>query len=124
MDNIVEFNKQLKDFIKKLILIVPKYEMLKDYYFAFDAPIMFNKSLYIKNFYNGIKEDDFDTHILNKNEELFLKYNFSLNSILGNFDSKINEIKKIWLDLNPKFQEIIWKYLIVLVQLSKNYHCN
>lgn len=120
---VTSFNNHLKEFIEKLTLIFPEYEIINDYVSGFHLPLIFDKELYIKKFNDGISIENFDNHILNRNEDLFLKYNFSFIDIFNDISDNINKIKNLWKKLNDNYKNIIWQYLKVLVVL-RNRHYN
>lgn len=122
--NVVAFNNQLKDFIKKISIILPDYKILENYLNSFHMPLLLDKEFYIKKFHDGISIENFDIHILNRNEDLFLKYNFSIANLFNKeVNEKISEIKDLWKKLEEKYKIIIWDYLKILVVL-RNRHYN
>lgn len=120
MDAYVEsFNNKLGEFVKDLGVTFPDISdiiMLKT---SFNLARNIDPSLPQKMFHDHVSRK-FGDHILASDESFFMHYDYSEISKRHGVDIDIvGKIKAIWHDLSEENKSAIWKYLQVLVLLSR-----
>lgn len=121
MSVVPAFNNYLKEFCKKLLIMMPTNENVKLINNTFHVGLMANKNLYIKHFHDHV--NPFHKDILQKNEDIFLNHDFSMMPSVAGYEDHIDEMKNIWENaLSVAHKNIIWDYLKVLSTLSIKHH--
>ena len=122
------FNTTLENLIKDLIQTFPNDSDFKMFKVAFTVFKVANFKKPLDLYYLSLT-DQYKQNIRDKNDEFFLDNDYS--DVLSNreliknipnddFSTKlIKKLKKYWTDLNDKNKEMVWKYFLVLLQISE-----
>jgi hypothetical protein len=118
---LVAFNKQLKELIDKLNIMIPNNEDLEFAKNMFHVPIMTKENIYLVHFYEHAKPHE--EHIMTKNEDFFINFDISeLFHVTPDLSDKHNEAKHIWSNFDPQSKNALWQYVQVLFKLAKKYY--
>lgn len=118
---VVGFNKQLKELVDKLNIMIPNNEDLKLAKNMFHVPIMTKENIYIEHFYQNVKE--YESQIMNKNEDFFINFDISqIFNITNEINEKHNEAKNLWNNFDSQSKNALWQYVQVLFKLAKKYY--
>ena len=122
IDNIELFNKKLLEFAEDLIFLCPEVNNFRIFRDTSIAAIKLDKGFARGLFHICVYEPYYD-QVMNKDESFFLRESFKeYDRFLEEWQQDMNlvqQIKKIWLDLDDKNKETIWTYLRVLLALNK-----
>jgi len=122
IDNIELFNKKLLEFAEDLIFRCPEVNNFRIFRDTSIAAIKLDKGFARGLFHICVYEPYYD-QVMNKDESFFLRESFKeYDRFLEEWQQDMNlvqQIKKIWLDLDDKNKETIWTYLRVLLALNK-----
>jgi len=122
MKFINRFNDTLADMLRELVNVFPSDSDLALYSFAASKIEGTNNEIISKAFYEDIALK-YENQIRTKNETFFMENSFDEYNDKGflgyNIGDVIKKIKNKHSELSLSNKEIIWKYLIVLVTLSK-----
>ena len=118
---LLAFNKQLKELLNKLNMMIPNNEDLKFAKNMFHVPLMTKENIYLEQFYaHALPHEE---HIMTKNEEFFINYDISeLFNVTSEIDDKHQEAKHIWNNFDSKSKDALWQYVQVLFKLAKKYY--
>tara|TARA_Y100000361_G_C11074944_1_gene297743 strand:+ start:78 stop:515 length:438 start_codon:yes stop_codon:yes gene_type:complete len=123
------FNTTLENLIKDLIQTFPNDSDFKMFKVAFSVFKVANFKKPLDLYYLSLT-DEYKQNIRDKNDEFFLDNDYS--DVLSNreviknipnddFSTKlIKKLKKYWTDLNDDNKEMVWKYFLVLLQISEH----
>ncbi len=123
------FNTTLENLIKDLIQTFPNDSDFKMFKVAFSVFKVANFKKPLDLYYLSLT-DEYKQNIRDKNDEFFLDNDYS--DVLSNreviknipnddFSTKlIKKLKKYWTDLNDENKEMVWKYFLVLLQISEH----
>ena len=118
---LVAFNKQLKELVDKLNIMIPNNEDLRLAKNMFHVPLMTKERIYIEQFYQHAK--DYEVQIMNKNEEFFLNFDITeFFTVTSDVNEKHDDAKNIWGNFDPVSKNALWQYVQVLFKLSKKYY--
>lgn len=122
---VVAFNKQLKELVTKLNIMIPDNDDLKLAKNMFHVPIMTKENFYLQQFYEHIK--DFEEKIMLKDEDFFLNFNISdffkvPQDINTDVLDKQKEAKEIWERFDSESKNALWLYVQLLLKLAKKYY--
>lgn len=113
------FNNKLVEFVSDLSNTFPEMHDLK----VLKSGIQLAKTVDIKmprQVFNEHVADVYEQQILDKNEDFFLKEDYSHITQAHGLDIDIvSKLKEIWGTLDQENRNIIWKYLEVLVLLNR-----
>lgn len=118
---LVAFNKQLKELIDKLNIMIPNNEDLQLAKNMFHIPIMTKENIYLEHFYENAKT--YESQIMSKDEEFFINFDISeLFNVTPDVNEKHKEAKHIWQNFDPQSKNALWQYVQVLFKLAKKYY--
>ncbi len=118
---LVAFNKQLKELIDKLNIMIPNNEDLLLAKNMFHVPIMTKENIYLEHFYETAKK--YEKEIMTKNEEFFINFDISeLFNISQDVNEKHKKAKHIWINFDENSKNALWQYVQVLFKLAKKYY--
>lgn len=118
---LIAFNKQLKELIDKLNIMIPNNEDLQLAKNMFHIPIMTKENIYLEHFYENAKQ--YESQIMSKDEEFFINFDISeLFNVTSDIDEKHNEAKHIWKNFDEQSKNALWQYVQVLFKLAKKYY--
>jgi hypothetical protein len=113
------FNEKLKEFLNDLVSAFPELKHLSVMKNGLNLAINLDVKLPQKIFNDNIREN-YETRIVNKDEQFFLSEDYEHIANKHNLDLDIvSKLKGIWKTLDADNKEVIWKYLQVLVVLNK-----
>ena len=121
IDNFNLFNSKLIEFANDLIYIFPNVEDFKIFKFACEWFVVVDKE-YPERFFKYCMGDVYDDKIIQKDESFFLEESFTHIKYYGHDMNLISKLKKIWTNLDNTNKDCIWKYLNILMLISKR--CN
>ncbi len=118
---LVAFNKQLKELIDKLNVMIPDNEDLKLAKNMFHVPLMTKENIYIHHFYENVK--NYENQIMKKDEEFFINFDISeFFNINQGINQKHDEAKHIWQNFDKDSKNALWQYVQLLFKLAKKYY--
>lgn len=118
---LVAFNKQLKELIDKLNIMIPDNEDLKLAKNMFHVPLMTKENIYIHHFYENVK--NYENQIMKKDEEFFINFDISeFFNINQEINQKHDEAKHIWQNFDKDSKNALWQYVQLLFKLAKKYY--
>lgn len=118
---LVAFNKQLKELIDKLNIMIPNNDDLMLAKNMFHVPIMTKENIYLEHFYENANQ--YEKEIMTKNEEFFINFDISeLFHVTPDVNEKHNEAKHIWKNFDASSKNALWQYVQVLFKLAKKYY--
>lgn len=118
---LVAFNKQLKELIDKLNIMIPNNEDLEFAKNMFHVPIMTKDNIYLEHFYEIAQQ--YETQIMTKNEEFFINFDISqLFQVTQEMSDKHSEAKNIWSSFDSQSKNALWQYVQLLFKLAKKYY--
>lgn len=111
------FFKQFGEFMDQLIKVFPQDPDFVAYKMGLSLFHKTNPSLVI----DTIKEHvlPFESTILAKNEDFFLKHEFKEYMDDDTIGSVILKLKGLWSVLTPENRTCVWDYIILLMNLAK-----
>jgi hypothetical protein len=112
-----KFNTTLGEFVDDLIRVCPQFTDLKGYQISLKAAVFITPKVPVQIFYDMVTTP-YGSQIAVKNEEFFLAAKYE-EQTGGNHLNIVETIKSIWKGLDESNKECIWKYLTLLVILSK-----
>jgi len=116
------FNKKLSEFIEDLIFIYPGVDDFKIFKTTCAWASRLDKKA-PQYFFNACVVVPYEQKVMSRDEDFFLcetyiEYNDYMNQYGQNLDI-VEKLKHIWKTLDAANKEVIWKYMQVLVYLSK-----
>tara|TARA_Y100000591_G_C21600110_1_gene577571 strand:- start:37 stop:474 length:438 start_codon:yes stop_codon:yes gene_type:complete len=123
------FNTTLENLIKDLIQTFPNDSDFKMFKVAFSVFKVANFKKPLDLYYLSLT-DEYKQNIRDENDKFFLDNDYS--DVLSNreviknipnddFSTKlIKKLKKYWTDLNNENKAMVWKYFLVLLQISEH----
>ena len=118
---LVAFNKQLKELIDKLNIMIPNNDDLMLAKNMFHVPVMTKENIYLEHFYENANK--YEKEIMTKNEDFFINFDISeLFNVTPDVNEKHNEAKHIWNNFDPQSKTALWQYVQVLFKLAKKYY--
>ena len=115
-----KFNEQLISFLKQLTICYPQISEFKKITSGLSLLKTMDKKMPAKLFKEHASK--FEMQIKKKDEEFFINNNEYeiLDSVDKNeFLDFINQLKIVWKDTSEENKDVIWKYLNVLLIISK-----
>lgn len=109
------FNRHMRDFINDLILIYPTVEDFKFLQVGFMTAVLVDKKSPSAIFHENVVMLYHDK-IMAKDEDFFMSQSYDY--VADSMDV-VSKLKAIWQYLATENKEAIWKYLQILVHLSK-----
>lgn len=119
MNNLEKFNVTFTEFIEDLVKVIPEDPELRVYELMLRSAVKNNPN-YVVDVFNTSVVELYEKEIMEKNEEFFLKEDYDLIT-QTNSDALeiIVRIKSYWTQLTEEDKIIVWKYLRILVLLTK-----
>ena len=111
------FFTQLHTFLGELGRVFPADEDFPAYDTALTLMQKVNPVLVVSEFTKHVIP--FETMIREKNTDFFLKHNFSEFDPDNTMDSIIKKLKGYWETMSEANKDAIWKYILLLVDISK-----
>ncbi len=108
----ISFNNYLKEFLGKLVHILPDNEKLIKASRYFSIGLVGDERIYINHFCEFAFQ--FESEINSRNEIVFLEYDFS-------FFPDSEEFKDVWITLDDSTKNAIWEYFVLLLRIAKKY---
>jgi len=111
------FNKKFEEFLGDLITTFPEDKDFRDFKNSFNLlkNIDDKKPIQIFQMYAPMYREQ----LLSRNEQFFLQNDYSELSKEKNITSElIGKLKNYWVELNEENRDIVWKYLIILINLA------
>lgn len=109
------FNRKMKEFINDLIYIYPSVDDFKVLRVAFMAACVIDIKSPSSIFHSEVVQR-YEDQVMAKDEDFFMKESY--DHVTESIDV-IPKLKSIWQYLSSENKESIWKYMHVLVVLSK-----
>ena len=119
MDYLKKFNEMFCDMIGELIAVFPNDPELRLYAFGVKTTIA-TDSYCVSKIFNEHVVIPYGDKILTKDETFFVEKDY--NEYTGDDQSTseiFRKLKTCWTDLNDENRTVIWKYLTVMLNLSK-----
>ena len=111
------FFTQFHAFLGELARVFPEDEDFPAYDTALKLVESMNRGLVLSEFTKHVIP--FETMIREKNSDFFLKHNFSEFDPDNTMDPIIKKLKGYWETMSDANKEAIWKYILLLVDISK-----
>ena len=111
------FFNQFHAFLSELARVFPEDEDFPSYDTALNLAESMNRGFVLSEFRKHV--NPFETMILEKNEDFFLKHDFSEFDPDNTMDPIIKKLKGYWAGMSEGNKNAIWKYILLLVDLSK-----
>jgi hypothetical protein len=111
------FFTQFHAFLGELARVFPQDEDFPTYDTALSLIQSMNPALVLSEFRKHV--NPFETMILEKNEDFFLKHDFSEFDPDNTMDPIIKKLKGYWEGMSEANKDAIWKYILLLVDISK-----
>ena len=117
MADLVEIlNKKLNEFADDIILCFPEVSTDFDVFKTMlNVAVCVDKEAPLRMFEQCVVKP-YEDYILNRNEDFFLTETYDPSYTDINI---VNKIKKVWKTMDELNKSIVWKYLDVLLKLSK-----
>jgi hypothetical protein len=117
------FNEKMLEFAKDLCTVFPNVAEFK----RFRSGVLMLQNLEprtLENIFRTYVLLKYKDKILSKNEDFFLEHNeFEIHSQKTDYWlTLIDEIKKMWVNLDSDNKDTIWKYLQIMIILSEKCH--
>ena len=111
------FFTQFHGFLGELTRVFPTDEDFQAYDTALTLMQKMNPILVLSEFTKHVIP--FETMIREKNSDFFLKHDFSEFDPDNTMDPIIKKLKGYWEGMSEPNKEAIWKYILLLVDISK-----
>lgn len=111
------FFNQFHAFLSELARVFPEDEDFPAYDTALNLAESMNRGFVLSEFRKHV--NPFETMILEQNEDFFLKHDFSEFDPDNTMDPIIKKLKGYWAGMSEGNKNAIWKYILLLVDLSK-----
>ena len=111
------FFNQFHSFLGELSRVFPQDEDFPSYDTALSLIQSLNPALVLSEFTNHVTP--FESMIREKNSDFFLKHDFSEFDPDNTMDPIIKKLKGYWSEMSDANKDAIWKYIILLVDISK-----
>lgn len=111
------FFNQFHAFLSELARVFPEDEDFPSYDTALTLVQRMNPALVLSEFTKHVIP--FETMVIEKNEDFFLKHDFSEFDPDNTMDPIIKKLKGYWAGMSEGNKNAIWKYILLLVDLSK-----
>ena len=111
------FFTQFHAFLGELARVFPEDPDFPTYDTALGLMKMGNPALVLSEFTKHVIP--FETMIREKNTDFFLKHDFSEFDPDNTMDPIIKKLKGYWAGMSEANKDAIWKYIILLVDISK-----
>ena len=111
------FFTQFHAFLGELARVFPEDLDFPTYDTALGLMKMGNPALVLSEFTKHVIP--FETMIRDKNTDFFLKHDFSEFDPDNTMDPIIKKLKGYWAEMSETNKDAIWKYIILLVDISK-----
>jgi len=111
------FYRQFGEFFDQLIQVFPDDEDFPAYKMGVQLFSKTNPMMVIKAVQDHVFP--FETTIRAKNEDFFLKHEFSEYTEDDTVDAVIRKLKNLWGVLTPANKTVVWTYIILLLDLAK-----
>ena len=111
------FFTQFHSFLGELVRVFPEDEDFPAYDAGLTLVQRINPALVLSEFTKHVIP--FETMIRDKNSDFFLKHDFSEFDPDNTMDPIIKKLKGYWAGMSEANKDAIWKYIILLVDISK-----
>jgi hypothetical protein len=111
------FFTQFHAFLSELARVFPEDPDFPAYDTALGLMKMGNPALVLSEFTKHVIP--FETMIREKNSDFFLKHDFSEFDPDNTMDPIIKKLKGYWEGMSDTNKDAIWKYILLLVEISK-----
>lgn len=121
MDYLTKFNEIFQDMVRDLVNVFPTDAELRLYEFGLKAAFIADKFMVSRIFNENVTIPYADL-IKQRDESFFISKSYEEYTHYENVGDIISKLKNCWSELSEENKGIVWKYLIVLINLNQKVH--
>jgi hypothetical protein len=118
MDYLIKFNEVFQDMVRDLVNVFPTDSELRLYEFGLKATFIADKFM-VSRIFNENVAIPYGDVIKQRDEGFFVSKTYDEYKQYQDVGDIISKLKRCWVELSEDNKGIVWKYLIVLINLNQ-----